>query len=93
MGRAGRPRKRSQPVDFAEENTENHFSAWVDFAGNAVQGPPFDFNGQTTPVMDDGLTFPNFNDPPNPLLQTNLFFPVPCEFISPNLPKVSVLLH
>jgi hypothetical protein len=68
-----------------------HFLEWVDFAGNAVQGPPFDFNGQQTPVTDNGLTFPNFNDPPNPLLQTNLIFPVPCEFISPNLPKVSVL--
>jgi hypothetical protein len=68
-----------------------HFLEWVDFAGNAVQGPPFDFKGQQTPVTDNGLTFPNFNDPPNPLVQTNLIFPVPCEFISPNLPKVSVL--
>jgi hypothetical protein len=68
-----------------------HFLEWVDFAGNAVQGPPFDFNGQQTPVTDKGLTFPNFNDPPNPLVQTNLIFPVPCEFISPKLPKVSVL--
>lgn len=68
-----------------------HFLEWVDFAGNAVQGPPFDFNSQQTPVTDNGLTFPNFNDPPNPLLQTNLIFPVPCEFISPQLPKVAVL--
>lgn len=68
-----------------------HFLEWVDFAGNAVQGPPFDFNGQNTPVTDHGLTFRNFNDPPNPLLQTNLIFPVPCEFISPKLPKVAVL--
>jgi hypothetical protein len=68
-----------------------HFLEWVDFAGNAVQGPPFDFNGQQTPVTDNGLTFPNFNDPPNPQLQTNLIFPVPCEFINPTLPKVSVL--
>lgn len=68
-----------------------HFLEWVDFAGNAVQGPPFDFNGKTDPVVDNGLTFPNFNDPPNPLLQTNLIFPVPCEFISPRLPKVAVL--
>lgn len=68
-----------------------HFLEWVDFAGNAVQGPPFDFNGQQTPVTDKGLTFPNFNDPPNPLLQTNLIFPVPCEFISSSLPKCAVI--
>jgi hypothetical protein len=27
----------------------------------------------------------------NPLLQTNLIFPVPCEFINANLPLVSVI--
>lgn len=59
-----------------------HFLEWVDFAGNAVSGPP---------VTDNGLTFPNFNNPPNPLLQTNLIFPVPCEFISPNLPHCAVI--
>ena len=68
-----------------------HFLEWVDFAGNAVQGPPFDFNNQQSPVTDNGLTFPNFNNPPNPLLQTNLIFPVPCEFISPQLPKCAVI--
>jgi hypothetical protein len=59
-----------------------HFLEWVDFAGNAVSGPP---------ITDKGLTFPNFNDPPNPLLQTNLIFPVPCEFISPKLPHCAVI--
>ena len=68
-----------------------HFLEWVDFAGNAVQGPPYDFNGQTTPVTDAGLTFRNFNTPPNPLLQTNLIFPVACEFISPSLPKCATI--
>jgi hypothetical protein len=61
-----------------------HFLEWVDFAGNAVSGPPAE-------ATDHGLTFPNFNNPPNPLLQTNLIFPVPCEFISPNLPKCAVI--
>jgi hypothetical protein len=59
-----------------------HFLEWVDFAGNAVSGPA---------VTDSGLTFPDFNTPPNPLLQTNLIFPIPCEFISPNLPKCAVI--
>jgi hypothetical protein len=38
-------------------------------------------------MNESGLTFPNFNAPPNELLQTNLIFPVPCEFISPDLPS------
>ncbi len=63
-----------------------HFVEWVDFAGNGVQPP-------VAPVTDPetGLTFPNFNATGNPLLQTNLIFPVPCEFISPNLPRCAVI--
>jgi hypothetical protein len=63
-----------------------HLLEWVDFAGNGVQPP-------VAPLTDpnNGLTFPNFNDPPNPLKQTNLIFPVPCEFISPNLPRCAVI--
>jgi len=62
----------------------------VDFAGNAVQptvAPLAAANGLPA--------FPNFDvaDPvsPNPLLQTNLIFPVPCEFINSKLPKVAVI--
>lgn len=67
-----------------------HFLEWVDFAGNAVQGPPFSFTGSPVPVMDNGLIFPNFNLL-GPLFQTNLIFPVPCQFISPSLPKCAVI--
>jgi hypothetical protein len=69
-----------------------HFLEWVDFAGNAVQGPPFSFANSETPVTDKGLTFPNFNiSPGGELFQTNLIFPVPCEFIRPNLPLCAVI--
>lgn len=63
-----------------------HFLEWVDFAGNGVQAG-------VAPVTDptNGLTFPDFNATHNPLLQTNLIFPVPCEFISPALPHCAVI--
>jgi hypothetical protein len=63
-----------------------HFLEWVDFAGNGVQQPIAPFTDPT-----NGLTFPDFNATGNPLLKTNLIFPVPCEFISPNLPKCAVI--
>jgi len=63
-----------------------HFLEWVDFAGNGVQTPIAPF---TDPVT--GLVFPDFNATNNPLLQTNLIFPVPCEFISPSLPHCAVI--
>jgi len=63
-----------------------HFLEWVDFAGNGVQPPIAPFTDPT-----NGLTFPNFNATGNPLLQTNLIFPVPCEFISPGLPQCAVI--
>ena len=63
-----------------------HFLEWVDFAGNGVQAPVAPFTDAKT-----GLTFPNFFSPLNPLIQPSLIFPVPCEFISPNLPRVSVI--
>src|SRR5271155_5419415 len=61
-----------------------HFLEWVDFAGNGVQPP-------VAPVSDSGLTFPNFFSPLNPLKQPSLIFPVPCEFISPNLPHCAII--
>jgi hypothetical protein len=63
-----------------------HFLEWVDFSGNGVQPP-------VAPITDPvtGLTFPNFDATVNPLLQTNLIFPVPCEFISSSLPLVSII--
>ncbi|HUO24588.1 MAG TPA: ferritin-like domain-containing protein [Candidatus Aquilonibacter sp.] len=63
-----------------------HFLEWVDFAGNGVQGPVAPFTDPT-----NGLTFPDFNATGNPLLQTNLIFPVPCEFISSSLPRCAVI--
>jgi Ferritin-like domain len=67
-----------------------HFLEWVDFAGNGVQQP-------VAPVTDptNGQTFPDFfNNPPlqpASLVQPSLIFPVPCEFISRNLPRVSII--
>jgi hypothetical protein len=45
------------------------------------------------PLTDptNGLTFPNFDETFNPALQTNLIFPVPCEFISAKLPRCAVI--
>jgi hypothetical protein len=63
-----------------------HFLEWVDFAGNGVQAPVAPFTDSVS-----GLTFPNFFSPLNPLIQPSLIFPVPCEFISPELPKVAII--
>jgi len=64
-----------------------HLTEWQDFAGNAVQPPVAPFTDSIS-----GLTFPNFDVIADiPQLQTNLIFPVPCEFISPNLPACAVI--
>jgi Ferritin-like domain len=63
-----------------------HFLEWVDFAGNGVQPPVAPFTDPT-----NGLKFPNFDKTFNPALQTNLIFPVPCEFINAKLPRCAVI--
>jgi hypothetical protein len=63
-----------------------HFLEWVDFSGNSVQ-PPL----APLPAANGLPEFPNFDATVNPALQTNLIFPVPCEFIRPNLPKCAVI--
>jgi hypothetical protein len=65
----------------------HHFGEWMDFAGNAC-APPL------APLTDptNGLTFPNLNLITHPVnLQTNLIFPIPCEFINQNLPLCAVI--
>ena len=67
-----------------------HFLEWVDFAGNGVQQPVAPFKD---PIS--GLSFPDFfNNPPlqpPSLVQPSLIFPVPCEFISADLPHCAVI--
>lgn len=67
-----------------------HFLEWVDFAGNGVQQPVAPFTDTIS-----GLTFPDFfhDSPLQPpsLVQPSLIFPVPCEFIHPNLPHCAVI--
>jgi hypothetical protein len=67
-----------------------HFLEWTDFAGNGVQQPVAHFKD---PIS--GLSFPDFfNNPPlqpPTLVQPSLIFPVPCEFISADLPHCAVI--
>jgi hypothetical protein len=62
-----------------------HFLEWVDFSGNGVQAPVAPFTDAIS-----GLSFPNFFDPLDPLIQPSLIFPVPFEF-RPNLPNVAMI--
>jgi len=63
-----------------------HFLEWVDFAGNGVQAPVAPF---TDPITK--LSFPNFFNPLNPLIQPSLIFPVPAQFISQDLPLCAAI--
>lgn len=79
----------------------DHFSLWHDKAGNAVAQP---LAGISDPLT--GLTFPDFNDPANQhnanlsaadqaagsqMFQTSLIQPEPCQFLSADLPPVSII--
>jgi hypothetical protein len=57
-----------------------HFQTWQDKAGNA---PPL-----TDPT--NGLTFPALSNA-GELLQANLIMPEPCPFLSPRLPRCSII--
>jgi hypothetical protein len=63
-----------------------HFQTWQDKAGNAIPLTA------TDPMTGVTVTF---NDLTNPAvgedLQSNLIMPEPCPFISPNLPRCSVI--
>ena len=68
-----------------------HFQTWQDKAGNAPARTAVD------PVTGVKVTFPDLNSGPFPSgftledFQTNLIMPEPCPFISPNLPRCSVI--
>jgi hypothetical protein len=64
-----------------------HFQTWQDKAGNA---PPLTAKDPMTGVE---VIFPDLNSAPfgGELFQTNLIMPEPCPFISPNLPRCSVI--
>ena len=64
----------------------DHFGLWHDKAGNAVSQP---LAGVTDP--ETGLTFPDLNNPPTELTQTNKILPEPCSFLSKNFPPCSVI--
>lgn len=66
-----------------------HFQTWHDKAGNAVQPPLAPLTDPTNP----NLVFPNLNAPPfgGQNFQANLIMPEPVPFLSPQLPKVSII--
>jgi len=64
-----------------------HFQTWSDKAGNA---PPLT---AVDPVTGVSVTFPDLNSPPfdTQNFQTNLIMSEPCPFLSPDLPKCSII--
>jgi hypothetical protein len=79
----------------------DHFSLWHDKMGNAFATPLAPLTDAVT-----GLTFVDFKNPANQhnanlskadqqagsqMFQTNLILPEPCEFLSPNFPRCSII--
>ena len=64
----------------------DHFGLWHDKGGNAVSQP---LAGVVDPVTN--RSFPDLNNPPTELTQTNKILPEPCNFISKGLPRCSVI--
>jgi hypothetical protein len=79
----------------------DHFSLWHDKGANAAAQPVAGIRDPET-----GLTFPDFNNPANQhdaglspadqaagsqMFQTNLILAEPCQFLSPDLPTVSII--
>ena len=64
----------------------DHFGLWHDKSGNAVSDP---LAGVIDPVT--GLHFPNLNNPPTELTQTNKILPEPTDFLHEGLPECSVI--
>lgn len=65
-----------------------HFQTWHDKAGNAPV-----LTNIVDPVTGVSVTFPDLNNPPfgGQNFQTNLIMPEPTEFLSKDLPKVSII--
>jgi hypothetical protein len=64
-----------------------HFATWQDDAGNAANDP---VAAGTQPLT--GRSIPNLDaDPRGALVQANLIFPTPAEFIAPKLPRCAVV--
>jgi hypothetical protein len=60
-----------------------HFLVWVDFAGSAIHGAPFNVLDAQSSVANQDMALPYLNRRPSvPLCQTCLSFPVPGDVIS-----------
>lgn len=64
----------------------NHFAIWHDKGGNALSDPLAPLQDPDSPVM-----FPNLNQSPTELTQTNLIMPEPCDFLRESFPDCSVI--